>query len=219
MIQFNLLPDVKKEYVKAKRTRRLMVSTSLLVSAASIGIVLLMFFVVQVAQKKNISDLSKDIEDKTTAIKSTDDLETILTVQNQLSLLTQLHETKPETSRVFSMVTFISPPEVKLDSLNLDVESSTIGIAGRADTLATIYKFVENIKATEFAVSTDIESRNNLFSDIDTTLSGDDEIATFDIEMAYSPEFFDNKVDIFMSVGSGQELIRVTGGEDQEGGA
>ena len=62
MLQFNLLPDVKKEYIKAKRQKRLIVSISTISAAVSIGIVVVLLSIVQFVQKKNINDLTNDIK-------------------------------------------------------------------------------------------------------------------------------------------------------------
>jgi len=85
MIQFNLLPDVKIEYVKAKRTKRIILSGATVVSIAVVVVTALMFSYVHVAQKKHITDLTNDIVSVTADIKSTDNLNNILTVQNQLA--------------------------------------------------------------------------------------------------------------------------------------
>lgn len=111
MIQFNLLPDVKMKYVKAKRTKKLIISTSLLVSVASVFIVAVLFGVVQIGQKKHISDLTADIKTETKKIQSVENLDELLTVQNQLTLLTELHQKKPQTSRLFDYITFLAQLE------------------------------------------------------------------------------------------------------------
>jgi len=202
MIQFNLLPDVKKEYVKARRTKRLITNISVLSSLIAVGIVVAMYSFVNIAQKKHITDLGKDIDSLTTEIKSTKDLDKILTTQNQLSLLPSLHEGKPELSRVFDFITFATPEKAKVSSLDVDVNLTKITMAGTADSIATVNKFVDNLKAVRVAVTTDKENTTQTYSDVITTLSGDNDSATFKISLTYDPVIFDNTVEIIMSIGS-----------------
>ena len=54
MIQFNLLPDVKQEYLKAKRTKQLVVLVSIIASATALTVLLLLFISVNVVQKKSL---------------------------------------------------------------------------------------------------------------------------------------------------------------------
>ena len=92
MIQFNLLPDVKLEFIKARRLKRLVVMGSVGFSALALFILILVLVSVDVVQKKSLHDLNKDIQSNSTQLKSIPDLDKILTVQNQLGTLTSLHD-------------------------------------------------------------------------------------------------------------------------------
>ncbi len=200
MLQFNLLPDVKKEYVKSKRTKRLIISFSFLVSVVSLGIVALLFSVVQIAQKQHISDLTEDIVASEKRIQSVQDIDKMLTVQNQLSLLPSLHEDKPKTSRIFSYVKFLSPEKVKVSLLNFDAISGTIIMQGSADSIATVNKFVDNIKAARYRVEVlEGEAASELaipFSQVGTELSSDNSLASFKLQMNFDPAIFNNTQEI-----------------------
>ena len=201
MIQFNLLPDVKMQYVKAKRTKRLIISTSTLVSIVCVGVILLLFSVVQIAQKKHISDLSSDIADATKKIQSIDGLDNILTVQNQLTLLPDLHEAKPKTSRLFDYLAFVSPTEAKIVSLNFDAATSTIVLQGTADKIATVNKLVDNIKATTYSIEGQTTGSSTApFTQVSTQLSGDNEKASYKIDLVYDPIIFQNTKEIIMQL-------------------
>jgi Tfp pilus assembly protein PilN len=212
MIQFNLLPDVKKEYISANRQKKLITSIAIIVSAVSLSFVFLLFLFVQVGQNKNIDDLTEDIASKTSEINETENLSSMLTVQNQLALITPLHESKPETSRVFSVITFVSPQNIKLETLDLTLEDSTIKLSGTADNAATVNLFVDNIKAAQFALSTDLETRLPVFSAVNTTINGSDEGATFDIIMNFDPQIFNNTTGLSMAIGN-QELVVISEGK------
>ena len=83
MIQFNLLPDVKLEYIKTRRTKRLVVVVSLFAAGLSLTAFIVMFLTVQVAQKKHLKDLSRDIQKQEQTLTSKEEFEKIITIQNK----------------------------------------------------------------------------------------------------------------------------------------
>lgn len=199
MIQFNLLPEVKKDYVKAKRTKRLIMTASFFVTVGSVGMVLLLFSIVQVVQKGHISDLTDDIQKEKNSIQGIANLNELLTVQNQLTVLPGLHEAKPKTSRIFIYIPFVSPQEIKVVSLDYDSVSGFITLQGNADTIASVNKFVDNIKATRYSiVGTETDKKLSPFTQVKTQLSGDNDEATFKIEFTYDPVIFDNTKEIVL---------------------
>jgi len=101
MIQFNLLPDVKIEYIKTRNRKRMMMLVSIITSAVCFGVFVLLFLFVRVNQVKYMSDLDKDIKSTTSKIQSTPDLDKILTIQSQLNSLPDLHAKKVVSSRPF----------------------------------------------------------------------------------------------------------------------
>lgn len=216
MLQFNLLPDVKKEYVKARRTKRLIMSVSFMVSAISLGVVMLLFSVVQIAQKQHISDLSEDIKAAESRIQGVDNINKILTVQNQLSLLPQLHEAKPKTSRLFAFVKFLSPEKAKVSTLDFDAPTQAIVLQGTADSLATVNKFVDNIKSVKYTVVGSEDPGASPFKGVATELSGNNEKASFKIQMVYEPTIFDNTKDITMKL-QDQSITTVKPAEPETG--
>src|SRR4051812_29619221 len=117
MVQFNLLPDVKLEYVKTQSTKRMLTVVSVIVSLASIGVLLLSFVSVNVVQKKSLSDLNNDITKYSRDLKGVKDLDKILTVQNQLSTLTSLHDQKPVGTRLFDYIAKVTPAQANLNQL------------------------------------------------------------------------------------------------------
>lgn len=202
MIQFNLLPDVKMQYVKAKRTKRLIISTATLLSIGSIVVVGILFSVVQFGQKTHINGLTEDIKIETAKIQSTEGLNELLTVQNQLTLLPDLHKNKMETSRLFDYVTFVSPIGVKVATLSFDAKSGIIILLGTADEIATVNKFVDNIKAVTYKTQNTVGDPTGLpaFSKVSTQLSGDNEEATFKIQLSFDPLIFANTLEVEMKL-------------------
>lgn len=218
MIQFNLLPDVKKEYIKAKRTKRIIYSTSMLSALIAIGVTLLLLSIVQVVQKKSINDLTNDIEADIASLQAVDDLNKILTIQYQLETLPELHEQKPKTSRIFSYLTQITPEELRISSVNLDIEESTLTIEGSAPDIASVNRYADTLKFAKFvAVDAGGESdldqardevaslpiddaSNRPFSEVSTDLSRSEESASYEIRLIFEPELFDNTKEVALII-------------------
>jgi Tfp pilus assembly protein PilN len=203
MIQFNLLPDVKKEYIKAKRTKRLIFSVSTLSAIGAIVVVLILFSVVQFAQKKSINDLTKDIESGVNQLKSVKDLDKILTIQQQLESIPGLHQQKPETSRLFTYLTQITPADVKIGSFQIGFDDNSVIIEGTAPSIASVNRFTDTIKFAKFTQAekvlegsseeTPAASEAELaFSDVSTELSRNEETASYKITATFQPLIFDN---------------------------
>lgn len=191
MVQFNLLPDVKLEYVKSRRTKYLMTFISVVVGAVAITVFLLSLFIVNVVQKKSLSDLNNDIAAYSAQLKDVKDLSDILTVQNQLGTLTALHDGKPVTSRLFDYVGQVTPAQASLNKLTIDFATPGISVGGTAPTLDTVGLYANTLKATQFSVEGE-EGTKKAFSDVVLSSFGrDDKGATFVITFKYDPAIFE----------------------------
>lgn len=176
MIQLNLLPDVKLEYIKARQKKRLVVSVASVASIAFLAIMLLLLFYVKVVQNEHLNNLNKDITAKTKELKEKPDLEKILTIQNQLNSLPGLHDNKVISSRLFDYLTQLTPSEATISDVTIDFGGSassgnaaaasntttgatgsegaqTLNIKGNTDSLTVVNKFVDTIKFTGFVVN------------------------------------------------------------------
>ena len=105
MIQVNLIPDLKAEFLKAQRTKRYVMGLAVLVSGAFVGLVAIMFLYVNVWQQEHTNNLNADIQRLSAEYQGIPDLDKVITVQNQLESLPDLHAEKPLVSRI---VTFLS---------------------------------------------------------------------------------------------------------------
>lgn len=192
MVQFNLLPDVKLQYVKTQRTKQLLVSASVLASAAALGILLLAMLTVYGVQKKTLHDLNGDIKKYSTQLKSVKDLDKILTVQNQLSTLTSLHDQKPVTSRLFGYITQMTPSKASLNKLTLDFSANTLSVGGSSDSFDTVSKYTDTLKSTKYSVEGS-DATTKAFSDVVlSSFTKDDKGATFTITATFDPVIFNS---------------------------
>ena len=81
ILQINLLPDIKAEYLKAQRTKRMFMVGSTLVSSVTIGLVVIMFLYVNVWQREHSNNLSEDLTRLTAEYEANEDLGRIVTIQ------------------------------------------------------------------------------------------------------------------------------------------
>jgi hypothetical protein len=197
MIQVNLLPSVKLEYLKARQLKRTVVSVSFLVSAIAIGIFALFFIIVNVVQVVYLDNLEKDIETKTAQLKKMPDIAKILTIQNQLNALPGLHEDKPVASRMFTYIKQLAPQEASIESLTVNFDEQTMSIQGQAKDLASVNKFADTLKFTSYSVAQTKEN-SRAFSEVVLAQFGisqqdadsEGKAASYTITLKYAPEIF-----------------------------
>ncbi len=204
MIQFNLLPDVKQQYIRAARMKRTAIVVSFLIASTSLFIFIMLFLSVYVFQRTHMKNLTNDIQSKTQELKSVPDLDKVLTIQNQLKELPDLHAKKPVTSRLFGYLNKLTPAQVTIGNVTLDFVDSTMSIAGTADSLSTINKFVDTLKFSTYTDKNDSNSENTkIFSDVVlSSFSRSDKEATYTITMKFDPAIFDSSKNIEVKVPS-----------------
>lgn len=148
MIELNLVPDVKQELLKAQRVRNTVISMSILAGIIAIGVVILLTFYLFGVQTVRGTLADNAIKERTAQLAKVDDLSNTLTVQNQLSKLSVMHETKNIDSRIFSILTAINPPApntIVISSAKLDAQNKLVTIDGQA---ANGYEAAELFKKT-----------------------------------------------------------------------
>lgn len=198
MIQINLVPDVKQELLKAQRQRSMVISISILASMAAIAVLVLLAIGIG-AQAIRGSGIDKSIDSEYARLAAVEDLPNTLTIQNQLSNLSEMHTDKPITSRVFEILGVIDPPEpnnITISSAVLSVENSRISIEGYAvGGFSAVEVFKKTVEATtvEFTegderITVDLAEDFN----IEETSYGENsegiKVLRFKVNFTYSPE-------------------------------
>jgi Tfp pilus assembly protein PilN len=204
MIQFNLLPDVKIEYIKARRTKRLVTVISIIVAATSVVVFLLAIVTVDVVQKKSLHDLDTDITKYSKQLKSTPNLDKILTVQNQLETLGGLHADKPVTSRLFGYIAQLTPTQASLGKLSVDFTANTMIIGGTAPSLDVVSTYTDTLKATTYTTDADTKTKTKAFSSVVLSSFGrDSKNASFTIMLSFDPVIFNSKNNVKLTLPTG----------------
>ena len=190
MVQFNLLPDVKLQYIKTQRTKHLVTFIATAVSIVSVGLLLFSMFVVYIVQGQLITNLDKNISKSNTKLESISDIDKILTVQNQLSTLTSLHESKPAAARLFTYLQQTTPERVSLSQVQLDFSASTITLGGMAPSLDDIKVYTDALKTATYTA--DKGTSQKAFSDVVlSSFSSNNKGASFTITAKFATDLFD----------------------------
>jgi Tfp pilus assembly protein PilN len=193
MIQLNLLPDVKNNYIRAQRKKRLVLLSAITISGVSLGVVVLLASIVYGAQKVQLNLLDSDIKKNSAKLQKIEGLDKILTIQNQLNSLPALHQSKPVTSRIFDYLPKIVPSDVQISSLTLNLADSTIQITGTAKSLESVNKFVDTLKFTDFTTDQNQEAKKAFSEVVLTSFGRTDKDATYSVTLKYDPIIFSSE--------------------------
>lgn len=204
MIQLNLLPDVKLEYIKAQRSRSLIISVSVLVTIAAVAILVLLL-AVEGLQKKHINDLSRDIGTQSSKLQHEPQINKMLTVQSQLESLTALHAGKPAASRLFDYLNQVTPVQVNISDFKMDFTQQTATVTGTSDSLADVNKYVDTLKFTKYTTDSN-KTGTPAFSNVVlsnfslSTSQNPSQAATYTINLSYDKNIFDITQNVKLTV-------------------
>lgn len=201
MIEINLVPDVKQELIKAQRVRATVISFSILVGFVAAVIVTLLAVYVFAVQTVRSVVLDEDIKKGGTELSSIEDLSKTLTIQNQLTKLSTMHDDKKINSRIFDVLLAIIPPapnNVQISNLKIDSVSGTISMEGQAaNSYAAVEVFKKTVEGASIRYDVDDETIEiPLASNVSTgdTSYGEDssgaKVLRFTMSFTYAAELF-----------------------------
>lgn len=212
MIEINLVPDVKQEFIRAQRNRTAVTSIAILASLIAGGIVALL--AVYVFAVQGVRGLISDntIKDESEKLQRVEDVNKVVTLQNQTSKLSAMHSAKTMDSRVFDVLGTVNPSQpnrITISNMTLNVADKTITIEAQAENgyeaLETYKKTIQSTKLTF--------SRDGTRADIPLTESvsvseqstGEDisgkKVLRFTLSFTYPEELFSRSVSDLRIVG------------------
>lgn len=159
MIQINLLPDIKRELIKTKRARSIVILGAIILGSVAIGTVILLAFSHFVVQAAIAQNLNSEISEKAKKLRDVKDIDSLLTLQSQLNTIQEKHDIKTATSRIFSLISEIIPVDpnnVVISNISLNSTEGTIRIEAQASNgfvAADIFK--KTIAAVTYQYSLD----------------------------------------------------------------
>lgn len=201
MIQINLLPDVKRDYLRAQQSKHIFTVVSILVSIIAVSLLVLLFAYVQVVQPRHRTHLQADIDKNIQELKNKKDAVKIVTVQGVLEQIPALQDKKLITSKLFDYLPSFTPRDVSYTDIQLDLTANTLGISGSTTTLERANVLANNLKSASFTYKQgDSEQTIAPFSDVvfGSLGKGEDNLqnknVSFRIDFKINPVMFDQKI-------------------------
>ena len=132
MISLNLLPDVKKDLLRVRRERNLVVSISVIVVGASIGVLLLLSGTlgVLIGAKALMENSIKNDEQTIKQAQRKKQLDKYITIQNQLKQIGKLKSDQQVYSRLMDYLTQLNPAapnNVQISSAKIEAPAGSSG--------------------------------------------------------------------------------------------
>ena len=222
MIQLNLLPDVKKEYLRAQSARRKTITISILITIIAVGLTAVAAVYVYAVQNGIMYLQTQDIKGKASQLSSVKDIDKYLTIQNQLSQLSSLHGDKNDYSRLLDFLPRLNPaPPQNIVLSNLDVNDAdtTITFKGRVSDYGALTTFKDTLTNASFTYQTDgqVQDATKLFSEVkveSATYEKTDQTAgvSFTLVVTYDPAVFkQSNADIQVTVPNKETTGSVVG--------
>ncbi len=147
MIEINLIPDVKQEFIHAQKMRNVAITSSILVGLGSVAIVVILGLLLG-AQTLHEKFAREEVDKQFKQLQSVENIDNVLTIQNQLSKISALNDKKTIDSRLFDVLAAISPiapNDIKIANVQLNPAEKLLTIEGSA---ANGYAATETLRKT-----------------------------------------------------------------------
>lgn len=204
MIEVNLIPDVKKEYLRAQRVRNMVISVSMLVAAVSAGVVVVLGLGLGSMQFAS-GQADNSIKNKYKELSDKPDVNDLLTIQNQLTQIDSISSNKGVNSRIFDVLSAVNPQapnNVAMSTVRHNAVEKTITIEGSAaggfnavdalkkTILNTKLKYTKDSESSDTPLSSSVTISNTAY----TEDSGGEKKLTFTLSFVYPEELLSNKI-------------------------
>jgi hypothetical protein len=216
MIQLNLLPDVKLDFIKARRTKRLVILISSVLALVSLVVFIALLGYTDIIQKHHLNTLSANINIERSELNNISNLDKILTVQNQLTTLPTLDAEKPAATRLFQDLVGVTPAAASISQISVNFSGSnasgstnSMEIEGNADSLTTVNQYVDTLKFTTYSDGSSAAS-SDAFSDVVLSSFGlqTSTGASYTISLNFNPVIFDISKSITLHVPANMTTTR-----------
>ncbi len=202
MIQINLLPDIKVEYLRSQSSKQKVTAGAVIITISALALSGLLLFYVFVIQAAQMALVDQSIKDNYAKINKVQNLDKYLTVQNQLSALPSLHDEKGSLSRLKNYLTVLNPSapnNVRLSNVRVNTDVRTLLIQGETASFEAFNVFIDTLRNAKVEYTNEGETQSTLmFEQVSIDSSnissdkGDD--VNFSLTLTYDEVIFDAKV-------------------------
>lgn len=167
MVEVNLLPDIKQEVLAARQMRDRVATWSIIISGGFVTVTIVLLMVVAIVQSIIIGSQDKQITNDFNKYKNYQGINSLLTIQKQLSRLDAIHKKKTVTSRTFSLITQVITKyklDVTISKIDVDPHKKNLIIDAFSSTgyveLERLMKTLNNAQVT-YINNSKLEEINN----------------------------------------------------------
>jgi hypothetical protein len=200
MIQLNLLPDVKLEYIRSRRSSRLVYTVAFIVALIAVIIASTLYINVKVIQTKHLHNLENQIQTATAHLQADTNFNKILTVQNQLATLPKLYSQRPIASLLLGFgsddgyLDEITPSTVFINTISVDFVADSINIQGSANNIFSVNQYVDTLKFTNYYMNGNKKAELPAFNNV--TLNNFSAASTgtvnYSVNLNFDPNLFNS---------------------------
>ncbi len=207
MIEFNLIPSVKKEFLRVQFLKKIVVFVSLIVSSVILIVFIGLFILVSVIQKNQLNNINQTVQTDSSRLTGNTSLNRILTIQNQLSSLPNIEAKLPSVNRLFGYLNQLTPTKAYISQINLNFASDSFSIQGSSNSFSTVNQFVDTLKYTNFYFNNNKKQTKLAFSNVllssfsyNSASSNPNQNATYTITFNFNSDIFNNQDSIHLNV-------------------
>ena len=221
MIQFNLLPDVKVQFIKTRRASHTVIIVAILLTMA-VGTGTFLLNVQAETREAQFKELTKeassifaDIQQAEIDVLSEDKdrgetsaINELLTIQAQLGALTSLHEQKVAARRFSTYLKQILPKRATVDTVSFDfkkdhhnftisgqIEDSEDSLDDPRTGLVVVNVLIDTFEFTDYIIGEDEDTRKRAFVMGPPNIADarEDQKVSFSVSGTFDPIIFDSR--------------------------
>jgi hypothetical protein len=202
MIEINLIPDVKQEFIHAQKMRNFAITASMLTGLAAVAVVVILGLLLG-AQALHETLARGEVDTQFKKLQSVENIDNVLTIQNQLSKISEINNSKTVDSRLFDVLTAVSPAapnDIKVASVQLNPVDKVLTIEGSASNgYAATETFRKTILNTK--LESTVDGQTTSFPLAEDVLLGETsygegadggKVLRFTLSFTYATGLFDN---------------------------
>lgn len=198
-MQVNLLPDSKQQRLKAKRIRRLILGGIVLVLITTVASPLVLLATTG-TQNLLLGRAQKNIDNRLEEIRGTENIVTILSVQDRLNALPPLYQQRLIITELLNELPAITPKEVRLETMSINTLAGGMVFTGSAPNYFTVRKFYHALQRKPLTIDPNrVEpdpDKEPYFTSVllqNVSTEGAKEGILFEITAQFAPELIDGE--------------------------
>ncbi len=203
MIELNLLPDVKKEFIRAQRVRNRVIAGSIMTSLIAGGAVVFLATTVYAVQNLMMFNMNNQIKDNHKKLTEKQEFNKYLAIQSQLQSIGDIAKQRNMYGLLLEYLPQLNPAapsNVSLYGVTLTKDGTTIALEGSAGSFEAVNNFKNTLQNATLRYKYEGSDKETaLFSSVNvdapslSTTDGKVRVG-FKATVVYTPEIFDEKV-------------------------